>query len=125
MRRFSPRIHCTGIPTANCSILLQSKWWNPTMLPSSSTNEVIEPQLHSIMINGWGADYGDPQNYLGQETYGNDNAYYSSKYSCINNVTEETEANKELLATYKEYTSLVEAADAITDDMDARYQAYA
>ena len=91
---------------------------------SSATTEVYTPQLHSISTNGWGADYGDPQNYLGQETYGYDNAYYSTSQSKINDV-EETEATKDLLDTYKEFTRLVEEADAITDDLDARYQAYA
>ena len=91
---------------------------------SSATTEVYTPKLHSISTNGWGADYGDLQNYLGQETYGYDNAYYSTSQSKINDV-EETEATKDLLDTYKEFTRLVEEADAITDDLDARYQAYA
>ena len=92
---------------------------------SSVRNEVVQPHLHSFVTNGWGADYGDPQNYLGQEVYGNDNAYYSAHYSYINEITEETPENKALLDTYKEYTKMVEAADAIVDDMDARYAAYA
>ena len=92
---------------------------------SKVNSEVIQPHLHSILNNGWGADYGDPQNYLGQETYGSEQAYYSQQYSFINEITEETPANKALLDTYKEYTKLVEAANAITDDMDARYAAYA
>ena len=90
----------------------------------SSRNEVSVPHLHSFMINGWGADYGDPQNYLGQMTYGEDNAYYSQEYNYINEV-EETEATKALLDTYKEFTTLVNEANAITDDLDARYAAYA
>ena len=92
---------------------------------SSNRNEVVQPHLHSFVTNGWGADYGDPQNYLGQEVYGNDNAYYSANYSYINDLTEETPENKALLDTYKEYTKMVETADAITDDLDARYAAYA
>ncbi len=92
---------------------------------SKLNSEVIKPHLHSIVNNGWGADYGDPQNYLGQETYGTPQAYYSQNYSYINEITEETPANKALLDTYKEYTKLVEEANAITDDMDARYKAYA
>lgn len=92
---------------------------------SSVRKEVVNPHLHSFVINGWGADYGDPQNYLGQETYGSDNAYYSQNYSYMNKITEETPATKDLIAAYKEYTKLVEAADAITTDMDARYAAYA
>ncbi len=91
---------------------------------SSMSKEIAVPHLHSIAINGWGADYGDPQNYLVQEVYGNDNAYYSENYSYINEV-EETDATSDLLATYKEFTKMVEEADAITDDMDARYAAYA
>ena len=75
-------------------------------------------------MNGWGADYGDPQNYLGQETYGYDNAYYSTSQSKINDV-EENENTKALLDTYKEFTALVDAANAIHDDLDARYAAYA
>ena len=92
---------------------------------SSTTNEVVVPHLHSFVINGWGADYGDPQNYLGQECYGNPNAYYSENYSYINEITETDETNADLIADYQEYTSMVEAADAITTDLDARYQAYA
>ncbi len=91
---------------------------------SSASKEVYTPKLHSFNISGWSADYGDPQNYLGQETYGNDNAYYSRQLSKINDV-EETEATKALLDSYKEYTALVEAANAICDDLDARYEAYA
>ena len=90
----------------------------------SVRNEVIIPHLHSITNNGWGADYGDPQNYLGQMTYGEDNAYYSQEYNYINEV-EETEATKALLDTYKEFTKMVDEANAITDDLDARYAAYA
>ena len=92
---------------------------------SSVNNEVVVPHLHSFVLNGWGADYGDPQNYLGQECYGNDNAYYSAHYSYINEITEPDETNADLLATYQEFTELVEAADAITTDLDARYAAYA
>jgi len=92
---------------------------------SSIRQEVVNPSLQSIAINGWGADYGDPINYLGQETYLDDNAYYSAVYSNINRVTTETPANKNLLATYKEYTRLVKAADAITTNLDQRYMAFA
>ncbi|MCL2833516.1 MAG: ABC transporter substrate-binding protein [Treponema sp.] len=92
---------------------------------SNLRNEVINPRLQSIAINGWGADYGDPQNYLGQETYLDDNAYYSATYSNINSITAETPANKDLIAIYKQYTTLVKAADAISTDLDARYKAYA
>lgn len=91
---------------------------------SSASKEVYTPKLHSINISGWSADYGDPQNYLGQETYGNESAYYSRQLSKINDVVE-TEATADLLNRYKEYTALVDAANAICDDLDARYEAYA
>ena len=91
---------------------------------SSASKEVYTPKLHSFNISGWSADYGDPQNYLGQETYGNDSAYYSRQLSKINDVVE-TEATADLLNRYKEYTALVDAANAICDDLDARYEAYA
>ncbi len=91
----------------------------------SIRKEVVTPHLHSWVNNGWGADYADPQNYLGQETYGGDNAYYSANYSYINEITEPKDYQVELVDTYKEYTKMVEEANAITDDMDARYTAYA
>lgn len=87
---------------------------------SSQTQEVRNPKLQSFVINGWGADYGDPQNYLGQETYGEDNAWYSVAYSNINDATD-----PDLIAAYEEFTKLVNEANAITDDLDARYKAYA
>ena len=87
---------------------------------SSLAKEVRTPQLASFYINGWGADYGDPINYLGQETYGKDNAFYSSVYSKIDNATDEG-----LVAQYKEFTRLVDEAAAINDDLDARYLAFA
>ena len=87
---------------------------------SKLNTEVRDPQLASIYINGWGADFADPVNFLGQETYGDDNAYYSKAYSKINNATDE-----KLKATYKEFTAMVNEAKAITDDLDARYAAFA
>ena len=92
---------------------------------SSIRQEVVNPSLQAIALNGWGADYGDPQNYLAQETYLDDNAYYSAVYSNINRVTTETPQNRDLLAIYREYTRLVKAADAITAPLDSRYAAFA
>ena len=91
----------------------------------SVRKEVVVPHLHSWVNQGWGADYSDPQNYLGQETYGGDNAYYSANYSYINEITAPADYQTELVDIYKEYTKMVEDANAITDDMDARYAAYA
>ncbi|MDY4817116.1 MAG: ABC transporter substrate-binding protein [Lachnospiraceae bacterium] len=87
---------------------------------SSLSQEVRNPRRQSFVINGWGADYGDPQNYLGQETNDSDNAYYMVAYGhAVDN------EDPDLKAVYDEYTALVNAANAITDDLDARYEAYA
>ncbi len=91
---------------------------------SSLRKEVQQPQLASGYGNGWGLDYGDPVNALGQETLYNDNAVYSTQTSMIAKV-KPNDYNKDLLAAFEEYTELVKKADAITDDIDARYEAFA
>ena len=87
---------------------------------SSLANEVRKPRLASFFINGWGADFADPINFLGQETYNDTAAYYSNAYSNINDATD-----PDLIAAYQEFTDLVTEAKAITDNMDARYAAFA
>jgi len=89
---------------------------------SSATQEVYNPGLHSIVGNGWGADYGDVENFLGQELYGVESAYYSRVYSRINSLEN---IDPELKATYEEFTKMAQAASQIYDDMDARYEAFA
>ena len=91
---------------------------------SSFSQEVRIPRLFSFNINGWGADFGDPINYLGQEVMGSDGAFYANSYSYINTL-EENANNAELLATYRTFTDMVNAANAINDDNDARLQAFA
>lgn len=86
---------------------------------SSLSQEVIVPRKQSFQINGWGADYGDPANFVDQERYGYDGAYYAKNYSNINDATDE-----DLIATYKEFSEMAEKAGEICDDMDARYDAY-
>ncbi len=102
---------------------------------SSQTQEVRNPQLQSFVINGWGADFGDPVNFLGQEILHDDNAYYSCYYSNIAKIvdnssksetwTEPADWEKDLIDCYEEYTDLVNEAKAIVDDTDARYAAFA
>ena len=87
---------------------------------SSVSKEVYNLKRQSFAIAGWGADYGDPQNYLGQETDDSDNAYYMVQLGHA--VDSESDELKDL---YSQFTELVNKADTITDDMDARYEAYA
>jgi oligopeptide transport system substrate-binding protein len=91
---------------------------------ASLRQEILNPGFHSMMLAGWQADYGDPQNYLAQYTYNDDNAYFSTVYTGINRVAE-TAATRDLIAAFREYTRLVRAADAIKNDKDARYRAFA
>ena len=84
------------------------------------SNEVRKPRKASFFINGWGADFADPINFLGQETYNDTQAYYANNYSICNE-----NDDPDLIAAYQEFTDLVVAAKAITGDMDARYAAFA
>lgn len=91
---------------------------------SSGNQEVYTPKLQSFVFNGWTPGVNDPTNYMDTVIYGDDNAYMSVLYSNVDDL-EETDVTKELLDTYKEFTAMVRKAEAITDDMDARYQACA
>ncbi|MBQ9211387.1 MAG: hypothetical protein IJ153_06770 [Clostridia bacterium] len=82
--------------------------------------EVRTPRKASFYINGWGADFADPINFLGQETYDDPQAYYANNYSHCNE-----NDDPDLIAAYKEFTDLVVEAKAITGDLDARYAAFA
>lgn len=86
---------------------------------SSSSKEVYTPGLHSILIRNWGADYGDPENFLGQMLYGVDSAWHSNTSTHINDATD-----PDLIATYQEFTRMAQDAAEIYDDMDARYDAH-
>ena len=91
---------------------------------NSLAQEVTQRSIQSYVASGWGADYGDPVNFLGQITYGDDNAYYSVNYSNIDKVAE-TPVTQDLLNRYREFTRLVKAGDAIVTDMDERFRAFA
>ena len=66
---------------------------------SSVYKEVRNVQLHSILQNGWGADFGDPVNFLGQEVLSDDNAYYAQTTSWIAAVeADPKDYQKDLLA---------------------------
>ena len=93
---------------------------------SSLAKEVRIPKLHGFVINGWGADFGDPINFVGQEILHDSNAYYAVNYSNIQLVAEDpADYQKELVDEFEQFTDLVNAANAIVDDTDARYEAFA
>ena len=94
---------------------------------SSTMKEVVAPKLQSFVHMGWGADFGDPINFLTQIIVHDDNAYYSWYYSNIAKVVEAGPADwqKDLVACYEEFTDLVNTAKVIVNDTDARYAAFA
>jgi len=68
---------------------------------------------YGLMKCNWGADYADPETWT-------DPFNDSSKYNFIYKSTA-----PETAALYAEYTELVNAAKNVTNDMDARFEAFA
>ena len=68
---------------------------------------------YGLMKCNWGADYADPETWTDPFVEG-------SKYNFIFKAT-----GAETQALFAEYTALVDAAKAVTNDMDARYEAFA
>ena len=94
---------------------------------SSTMKEVVAPKLQSFVHMGWGADFGDPINFLTQIIVHDDNAYYSCNMTNIASIVNNGPASyqTELVAAYEKFTDLVNEARAIVDDTDARYAAFA
>lgn len=93
---------------------------------SSMNQELRDPRLVCWFANGWGADYADISNFLGQEILHDNNAYYSWNYSHIAEIAEDPKDYQlELVAEFEEFTRLYNIANAIVDDTDARYEAFA
>ena len=68
---------------------------------------------YAFMKCNWGADYADPETWTDPFT---DDSNYNFIYKSEDPTTQ---------ALYAEYQDLVAQAKAITDDMDARYEAFA
>lgn len=68
---------------------------------------------YAMLKCNWGADYADPETWTDPFVEG-------SKYNFIFNAQ-----GAETQALFAEYTELVNAAKAITNDMDARFEAFA
>ena len=94
---------------------------------SSTMKEVVAPKLQSFVHMGWGADFGDPINFLTQIIIHDDNAYYSCNMTNIAGIVNNGPASyqTELVAAYEKFTDLVNEGRAIVDDTDARYAAFA
>ena len=94
---------------------------------SSTMKEVVAPKLQSFTHMGWGADFGDPVNFLTQIIIHDDNAYYSCNMTNIVGIVNNGPASyqTELVAAYEKFTDLVNEGRAIVDDTDARYAAFA
>ena len=94
---------------------------------SSTMKEVVAPKLQSFTHMGWGADFGNPVNFLTQIIVHDDNAYYSCNMTNIAGIVNNGPASyqTELVAAYEKFTDLVNEGRAIVDDTDARYAAFA
>ena len=68
---------------------------------------------YGLMKCNWGADYADPETWTDPF---NDTSKYNFIYKSNDPATQ---------ALYAEYTDLVNAAKAVTNDMDARFEAFA
>ena len=68
---------------------------------------------YGLMKCNWGADYADPETWTDPFVEG-------SKYNFIFKAS-----GAETQALFAEYTALVDAAKAVTNDMDARFEAFA
>jgi oligopeptide transport system substrate-binding protein len=86
---------------------------------SSFQNEVNVPSLYSVRYMGWAADFGDPIAVLGlicTDKTGNNFANAAKAYDT---------QNQDIIDLFAQATELIRAADAIHDDMNERYKAFA
>ena len=86
---------------------------------SSTMKEVVAPKLQIFVHMGWGADFGDPINFLTQIIVHDDNAYYSCNMTNIAGIAENGAADyqKDLVAAYEQFTDLVNEGRVIGDGM--------
>ena len=93
---------------------------------SSVMKEIVSPQQQSFIHMGWGADFGDPVNFLAQVVLHDDNAYYSCNLTNIAAVAENpADYQKDVVDTFEQFTDLVNEGKQIVNDNDARYAAFA
>ena len=94
--------------------------------PSSGfLGEVRRASNYMLLLCNWGADYADPETWTDpfyQAANGDGTYNRGSRYAYLAYAIEDNTASAD---TVKEYFRLVEAAKAITDDMDVRFAAFA
>lgn len=86
---------------------------------SSFPKEIRAYGLHGLTINNDSADFGDPYAFLSSETYG-EGSYWADRIARVDQIKD-----PELIALFKEFTDLVNEANAISDDEDRRLEAFA
>lgn len=87
---------------------------------SSASSEVTGPSFQSIVFSGWNSAINDPIEFLNTMTLDNDSAYYAVNYCHLNDITDPT-----LRGLFEEYTRMINDANKIVNDNDARYTAFA
>ena len=93
---------------------------------SSVMKEIVASQQQSFVHMGWGADFGDPVNFLAQVVLHDDNAYYSCNMTNIAAVAENpADYQKDVVAAFEQFTQMVNEGKQIVNDNDARYAAFA
>ena len=74
-------------------------------------------------FTGWGPDYSDPKTFV--DIYSPVSGYYMKAMGLTNGLEGEEDEEIKKTVGLAEYEELYRTADAITDDMDARYRAFA
>lgn len=74
-------------------------------------------------FTGWGPDYGDPKTFV--DIYSPVTGYYMKAMGLTNGLEGAEDEEIKRTVGLAEYEDLYKAADAIVDDMDARYRAFA
>lgn len=76
-------------------------------------------------FSGWGPDFADPKSFV--DTYSGKNGSYLKNMGLASEEPGKEDPDAQIKETVgiTEFTKLIEEADKITDNMDARYEAYA
>ena len=94
---------------------------NINTVVTSKQSEVYDPSLCSLELQGYGALFADPTTFLNQmRTDVGGNGEWADLYGHISECT-----NQEVVDEFDTFTEMVNKANEITGDHDARYEALA